>query len=193
MDIVIRELSKSYGNTRVFSGFSCILPKGSRCAVLAPSGAGKTTLLRLILGLEQPDGGIITGVPAEKAAVFQENRLLEGCSALRNLQLTVPGVQRQGAEMLKELGLDAESQAKPVSALSGGQARRVALARALLAESALITLDEPFTGLDDQARAQAARTILRHLRGRTLLLVTHRLEDIPLLEIERRIALPTPE
>ncbi len=187
MDIVIRDLSKSYGNTCVFSGFSCIIPQFDRCAVLAPSGAGKTTLLRLILGLEKPDGGTITGVPPKKAAVFQEDRLLERCSAFRNLALTVPGAQGRAAEMLRTLGLDEQTQAKPADTLSGGQKRRVALARALLAEADLVALDEPFTGLDESARRTAAQVILRCLEGRTLLLITHRPEDLPLLNIRREI------
>lgn len=187
MDIVIRDLSKSYGNTCVFSGFSCIIPQFDRCAVLAPSGAGKTTLLRLILGLEKPDGGTITGVPPKKAAVFQEDRLLERCSAFRNLALTVPGAQGRAAEMLRTLGLDEQTQAKPADTLSGGQKRRVALARALLAEADLVALDEPFTGLDESARRTAAQVILRCLEGRTLLLITHRSEDLPLLNIRREI------
>lgn len=187
MDIVIRNLSKSYGSTRVFSELSCRIPQFGRCAVLAPSGAGKTTLLRLILGLETPDGGTITGVPAKKAAVFQEDRLLEGCSALRNLSLTVPGAQGRAAEMLRALGLDEQAQAKPCGMLSGGQKRRVALARALLAEGELLALDEPFTGLDESARRTAAQVILRCLEGRTLLLITHRPEDLPLLNIRQEI------
>lgn len=189
MSLVIRELSKSYGGTPVISGLSCTLPQGSRWGILGPSGIGKTTLLRLILGLEQPDGGSIAGAPEKMAALFQENRLLEGHSALANLRLAVPQAGKQGPALLAELGLEEESMAKAVSDLSGGQARRVALARALLAESYLLALDEPFTGLDDAARAQAAEAILRHLGGRTLLLVTHRQEDLPLLGIRQCIPL----
>ena len=87
MDIVVSHLWKSYGEKTVFAGFSCQIPRGSRCAVLAPSGSGKTTLLRLLLGLEAPDAGTITGVPAECSAVFQEDRLIPKRSALENLSL----------------------------------------------------------------------------------------------------------
>ncbi len=89
--------------------------------------------------------------------------------------------------MLRTLGLDEQTQAKPADTLSGGQKRRVALARALLAEADLVALDEPFTGLDESARRTAAQVILRCLEGRTLLLITHRPEDLPLLNIRREI------
>lgn len=188
MDIVIRGLCKGYGETRVLTDFSCRIAQGSSCAVLAPSGAGKTTLLRLILGLEKPDAGEILGVPAQKAAVFQEDRLLPGRSALDNLRMAVPITREQGQEMLSALGLGDVGE-KCVRELSGGQARRVALARALLPEGGLLALDEPFTGLDDTARRLAAQTILRCRRGRTLLLITHRMEDLSLLKIQQEIQL----
>lgn len=190
MDIVIRGLCKSYGEKRVLTDFSCRIPQGSRCAVLAPSGAGKTTLLRLILGLEKPDAGEILGVPERKAAVFQEDRLLPGRSALDNLRMAVPVTREQGQEILSALGLGNMGK-QCVRELSGGQSRRVALARALLPDSGLLALDEPFTGLDDPTRRLAAQTILRYRRERTLLLITHRMEDLDLLEIQQEIRLPS--
>ena len=78
MDIAVNHLWKSYDGTPVLEDFSCRIPQGSCCALLAPSGAGKTTLLRLLLGLEQPDAGEMTGVPSRCAAVFQEDRLIPG-------------------------------------------------------------------------------------------------------------------
>lgn len=188
MDIVIRGLCKRYGETQVLTDFSCRIPQGSSCAVLAPSGAGKTTLLRLILGLEKPDAGEILGVPACKAVVFQEDRLLPGRSALENLRMAVPVTREQGQAVLFALGLG-DVGGKCVRELSGGQARRVALARAILPEQGLLALDEPFTGLDDATRCLAAETTLRYRRGRTLLLITHRMEDLSLLKIQQEIQL----
>lgn len=190
MELLLRDVSKAYEGKTVLSHFSCAIAEGCRCAVMAPSGAGKTTLLRLILGLEKPDSGVLLGIPSEKSALFQENRLLPRLSVLRNLSMAVP--QRSGQEaraLLEELGLG-DCMAQTAGTLSGGQARRAALARALLYPGALLALDEPFTGLDEASRLEAAAAIRRHLGSRTLLLITHREEDLPLLGITRRIDLP---
>ena len=188
MDILIQDISKSYGEKQVLSHFSWTIPQGSGCAVMAPSGAGKTTLLRLILGLEKPDSGRICGVPAAKAALFQEDRLISHLSALTNIRMAVTCSEAQAKEVLSALGLS-DCWDKPVSALSGGQARRAALARALVHPGELLTLDEPFTGLDEGSRLLAAETIRRFRHGRTLLLVTHRREDLPLLDMTAQIDL----
>lgn len=189
MDIALTDVSKSYGEKQVLSHFSCTLPGGSAWAVMAPSGRGKTTLLRLILGLEKPDAGTITGVPREKAAVFQEDRLIPQLSPEKNISMVVPKWGKpEILELLTALELG-DCLGLPVSRLSGGQARRVSLARALAAPGELLALDEPFTGLDEQTRKRAAEVIRRYRRGRTLILITHNHADLELLEIEQRIAL----
>ena len=189
MDIALKEVSKSYDGKQVLSNFSCTIPGGSVCAVMAPSGTGETTLLRLILGLEQPDRGEVLGVPGEKGVLFQEDRLCPRLSVLKNIRMAVG---KAGAEQAKALrvfvGL-ADSLDQPAEKLSGGQARRAALARALLASGQLLALDEPFTGLDEAARLRAAEAVRAYRRGRTLLLITHRQEDLPLLEVTDRVDL----
>lgn len=189
MDIVVNHLWKSYDGAAVLADFSCRIPQGSCCALLAPSGAGKTTLLRLLLGLEQPDTGEITGVPHRCAAVFQEDRLFPGLCAVSNVTAATSCSRGEATALLSRLGLEDESQKKPVRLLSGGQARRVSLARALLAKGELLILDEPFTGLDDGTRQLCAAAIRDYRQGRTLLAVTHNLGDLPLLGIEKRITL----
>ena len=190
MDILITNLSKSYGGKRIFSHFSCTIPQGSCCAVMAPSGTGKTTLLRLLLGLEKPDEGEISGVPVIKSALFQEDRLIGYLSPLENIRMT-SGKQKaaEARQLLEQLGL-AGCMEKPVCQLSGGEARRVSLTRALIHPGAPLALDEPFTGLDEASRLRAAEAIREYRKGRTLLLITHREEDLPLLEITQRIDLP---
>lgn len=189
MDIVLKEVSKSYGGKQVLSNFSCTIPEGSVCAVMAPSGTGKTTLLRLILGLEQPDRGEVLGVPGEKGVLFQEDRLCPRLSVLKNIRMAVGKAGAEQAKALLDfLGL-ADCADQPAGQLSGGQARRAALARALLASGQLLALDEPFTGLDDAARLRAAEAVRAYRRGRTLLLITHRQEDLPLLEVTDRVDL----
>lgn len=189
MDIAVNHLWKSYDGTPVLEDFSCSIPRGSCCALLAPSGAGKTTLLRLLLGLEQPDRGEITGVPHRCAAVFQEDRLIPGLSAVSNVTAATSCSRGEATALLSRLGLEDESQKKPVRLLSGGQARRVSLARALLAPGELLILDEPFNGLDEGTRQLCAAAIRDYRRGRTLLAVTHNPDDFPLLGIEKRITL----
>lgn len=189
MDIAVNHLWKSYDGTPVLEDFSCSIPRGSCCALLAPSGAGKTTLLRLLLGLEQPDAGEMTGVPSRFAAVFQEDRLIPGLCAVSNVTAATSCSRGEATALLSRLGLEDESQKKPVRLLSGGQARRVSLARALLAKGELLILDEPFTGLDDGTRQLCAAAIRDYRRGRTLLAVTHNPDDFPLLGIAKRITL----
>lgn len=187
--IELRDVCKAFGTRKVLEHFSCEIPSGSVCGIMAPSGSGKTTLLRLILGLEQPDRGSITGVPERKAVVFQEDRLCMELDMETNIRMvTGRAVSReQIKDMLTRLGLPVDQ--KPVALLSGGMRRRVALARALLYDSGLLVLDEPFTGLDDENRMLAARTILDCRRGRTMLVVTHRREDLELLDADKVILL----
>ena len=133
--ILITNLSKSYGETVVFRNFSARLPLGETIVITGVSGGGKTTLLRLILGLETPDGGKIAGVPARRAAVFQEDRLCPQLTALENVLLTAGRKkEREARDILARLGLG-ESLAVPAAELSGGMRRRVAILRALLAST----------------------------------------------------------
>ena len=182
MDIVLNSLRKSYDGRPVLTDYSDVFEAGQVHAIMAPSGRGKTTLLRLILGLEVPDAGSITGVPRRKAAVFQENRLCPGLSVLGNIRAVVGRRVPEGEilVLLDRLGL-ADSARLPAGSLSGGMARRAALARALLYRGELLTLDEPFTGLDEENRLAAAEAIRAYSAGKTVLLVTHRQEDAALL------------
>ena len=84
--ILITNLSRRYGETVVFRDFSARIPLGETTVITGVSGGGKTTLLRLLLGLETPDAGEIAGVPARRAAVFQEDRLCPQLTALENVR-----------------------------------------------------------------------------------------------------------
>ena len=143
-------------------------------ALMAPSGAGKTTLLRMLMGLETADSGEISGLSGRRiSAVFQEDRLLENMNPVDNIRLTAPKLDR--AVILREMaamGLtDCENQ--PARELSGGMRRRVAILRALLCGADVITLDEPFKGLDEATRARVIDETRRLCRGKTVLMVTH--------------------
>jgi len=171
-EIAIRQLTKRYGDKTVLDRISLTFARGGIYCIMAPSGRGKTTLLRLIAGLEKPDSGQITGIDTGRISMmFQDDRLVPFMSALENAALPIKD-KAQAAEVLKRLGLS-DSLDKPASRLSGGMARRVALARAMLADSDIILLDEPFTGLDADTREAAAKYVLESRRGRTVIAVTH--------------------
>ncbi len=174
MDIIIRSLCKSFGEHIIFENFSASFEESKISIITAASGYGKTTLLRIILGLEEPDSGEIIGVPKEKAAVFQENRLFEDFSAVTNIAAVIPGrADRAWIEKnLYRLGL-LEYINSPVKNLSGGMKRRTALARAMLAPAKLVVLDEPFTGLDEETKRLAMDFVKENSKHKTVLLVTH--------------------
>ena len=186
MDIIFDHVSKSFGEKQVLQDLCCRFPEGSISCILGPSGCGKTTLLRLTAGLETADSGKITGTEGKKnSAVFQENRLFENLTVEKNLMLTArKGFTRGDAQvLLHELELETEAR-KPLSTLSGGMQRRVAVARALAADYDLLLLDEPLTGLDGDTRRTVLEVIRRRSAGKTCIWVTHEPADAVLLEAQ---------
>lgn len=176
--IRIEHLNKSYHDRPVLQDLSLSIPIGQITAVMAPSGVGKTTLLRILMGLETADSGKIEGLDGLRlSAVFQEDRLCANLSPVSNIRL-VTGSSLSRQEILSALdqtGLS-DCAGQPARELSGGQRRRVALLRALLAPWDLLLLDEPFKGLDTETRKQIMDYVLLHFHkkpGRTALLVTH--------------------
>lgn len=184
MEIRVEHLCKSYGGKPVLTDLTAAFRDGVTC-ISAPSGTGKTTLLRLLLGLERPDGGTITGADCRWAAVFQEDRLLEHGSAAANLRFALGRVPPEAGAVLLRLGLALEDP-RPVRQWSGGMKRRLALARALLAPWEALALDEPFTGLDAESRDRCLTLVREAGRERPVLLATHDLtglEDAPALRL----------
>lgn len=178
----LSHVSFGYPGKPLFRDVSLSLLPGERLAVMGPSGCGKTTLLRLMAGLEKPTAGTVTGIPKEGVSmVFQENRLVPGMTVLENLSLVAPKAgQEELMELLRPLGLEAEGDSYPDS-LSGGMARRVAIARAAALGSPLALLDEPFTGLDETARRAAAEFILDRFPHASLVASIHHPEESELL------------
>lgn len=162
----------SYGQKEVFRGLTLHVGAGERVAIRGASGCGKTTLLRLVMGLEKPAGGAVTVRASRVGALFQENRLLPYLTVARNCELFAADAASV-RPMLRALGLSDAADALP-SALSGGMARRAALARALCRGAELYLFDEPFSGLDKDSAAQAAELVNRVTEGKTVLVVTHR-------------------
>lgn len=168
----VKNLTVRYGKTAVLADFSAKFPDGKVTAISGRSGCGKTTLLSVILGLLRPQRGEITGFQ-KPAAVFQEDRLLPLLTPVKNITVTTGCTEDEARTALLQVGFDPEDFDKTAAALSGGMARRVAIVRAVLAESDTLILDEPFKGLDDATRAEVIRFVRSRLDGRTVLVVTH--------------------
>lgn len=181
MNLEVINLTKSFDGRPVLSGLSHAFPEGRVSCILGRSGVGKTTLLRLVAGLEKPDAGRVLGVPeGGLSMLFQEDRLppqLTAAGCLRCVLPKAPDREARIEEALRALEVNGEPD-QPVREFSGGMARRVALARALLYPSPLVLLDEPFKGLDAATRDRAVAFARPLLAGRTTLLVTHDEADV---------------
>lgn len=174
--MIIRNLTKQYGNERVFDGFSLDVADGEILAVVGASGVGKTTLLNVLAGLTDADGEIV-GAPKRVAYVFQDARLFPAISVKRNLTVT-GATERAAEEMLALVGLQEKADVFPTK-LSGGEKKRVAIARAFLSESPLLLLDEPFNGLDTALKTKITALFLRLWQRdkKTAVFVTHDLDE----------------
>ncbi len=172
MSIVMANLCKRFDGKAVLEDFSWTVDRPM--VLMGPSGCGKTTLLRILMGLETPDSGTVSGVETP-AAVFQEDRLCPQLTAGGNLVLAGHGLTLREAETeLRALGFTHSDLILPAGKLSGGQKRRAALLRALLCKDAkTLLMDEPFTGMDAELVAQAAAAVVRLAGDRPVILVTH--------------------
>jgi sulfonate transport system ATP-binding protein len=182
--VVVRDVTKSFGERTVLSDLDLTIHEGQFVALLGASGSGKTTLLRVLLGLESTSAGDVF-VPERRTTVFQEPRLVASMKVWRNVVLGQPkaaGTRPAAVAALEEVGLAGHADAWP-GTLSGGEAQRVALARALVRQPQLLLLDEPFAALDALTRlrmqALVAELCARHRPG--VLLVTHDVEEAVLL------------
>ena len=181
----------TYESTPVLQNLSIYIGAGEVVALTGPSGSGKTTLLRCIAGLEVVESGTIllsgeeiTSKPAHLrriGLVFQDNQLFPHLNVAKNISysLMIQGTKQKlmdekVAEVLELVGLTHLSQ-REVFKLSGGEAKRIAVARALVAQPKVLLLDEPLNGLDKElhARLLADLGTLLRLRGTTTLHVTH--------------------
>lgn len=197
-------ISKAFDGCMMLNDVSFTVHPGTPLCLMAPSGAGKTTLLRIIAGLEQADAGTLTcgetfgdSDPSDSTAggsrvlpptsmMFQDNRLAGQVSALANVRLPLARGSREWAEapaLLAALGLSNRLHS-PAGTCSGGEQRRIALARALLVPHGILLLDEPFTGLDGDTKTQAAALIRRCERDALVIVATHDECDVALLDAQ---------
>ncbi|ROR16976.1 sulfonate transport system ATP-binding protein [Comamonas sp. BIGb0124] len=177
-------LNKSFGERPVLQDFTLEMEPGEFVALLGRSGSGKSTFLRVLGALDADASGEVQ-VPRRRAVVFQEPRLMPWLSVLRNVTIGLPQTRQTvnlGLAALAEVGLERHAQAWPRT-LSGGEAQRAALARALVREPQLLLLDEPFGALDALTRIRM-HALLRELYRKhrpAVLLVTHDVDEAILL------------
>ncbi|MFE2954750.1 ABC transporter ATP-binding protein [Nocardia tengchongensis] len=178
--VSITGLRKTFGDKTVLDGIDLTIRRGEFVVLLGPSGTGKTTLLRLLTGLELPDAGQVL-VPAARTTVYQEPRLIPSKRVLPNVivgQRRSRETREAGLRALAEVQLDGKARQWPAT-LSGGEAQRAALARALVREPELLLLDEPFAALDALTRLQmqdlVGDLVARHRPA--VLMVTHDVDE----------------
>ena len=211
-EIVMNEITKSYGNLRVVDGISLAVEKNRIAAILGPSGCGKTTLLSILAGALLPDSGEILGLDGKAVSfLFQEPRLLDWLTVAGNIAFVLKDrfppaeVEARVATVLRQVELTAYRNSYP-RRLSGGQRQRGAMARALADPSQLLLMDEPYKSLDLGLKLELIRQFLQvwEAEPRTVLYVTHDVKEALLLAdeiyllsakptvIRRRYAVPIP-
>ncbi len=173
-NISIRNLCKTYGNLTVYDNFNLEIEEGKVTCILGESGSGKTTLLNCIARLTDFSGEI----PELKCSyVFQSPRLVPNLTVYKNLSLVLDDSEKINA-ILQKVRLSEKANEYPRN-LSGGQAQRAGLARAFLAVSDIILLDEPFASLDLKLKTEMERLFfeIRKADNRTALFVTHDIDE----------------
>jgi lipoprotein-releasing system ATP-binding protein len=195
--IQVRNIEKSFGNLKVLKGVDLSVKKGEIVAIVGPSGAGKTTLLQIIGTLDKADKGSLlienihlNGLSEKELAlfrnrkigfIFQFHQLLPEFTALENVMIPaliaksdVAATEKRAKELLAYLGLKEREEHKP-SELSGGEKQRVAVARALINNPAVILADEPSGSLDSKNKEELHKLLfdLRNKFELTIVLVTH--------------------
>ncbi len=178
-DIRLQHVSKAFDGTSVLREVDLDIAEGSFVAIVGKSGSGKSTLLRIIAGLEKASVGQIETTD-RLAVAFQEARLLPWLSVVDNVSFGLEGRERKqvALDALAEVGLRAKADVWPLT-LSGGQAQRVSLARALVRKPEVLLLDEPFGALDALTKLDMQNLVgeLWRAHGWTVVMVTHDVDE----------------
>ena len=195
--IEIKGLTKRFGSLQVLKGIDLRIEKGEIVSIVGPSGAGKTTLLQILGTLDKPDSGsvVVDGIETSTLStnklsefrnmhlgfVFQFHQLLPEFTAIENIMIPayIAGMKPKEAriraeELLEFMGLSDRATHKP-NELSGGEKQRVAVARALMNNPAVILADEPSGSLDSKNKEELHKLFfeLRDKFGQTFVIVTH--------------------
>ncbi len=200
MALKIRNIVKSYGDLKVLDGISFKVEDGEFVCIVGESGCGKTTLLKIIAGIEKADSGdVIFGSTPRSAQrigfVFQDDRLLPWRTALGNVMFALEAVGdknvRKVLDVLKLVGLENFENYYPKQ-LSGGMRQRVGIARVLAIDPDILLMDEPFANLDAQTREKMQEELLRIVKDRTVVFVTHSIEEAVFLADKIVVLTPRP-
>lgn len=183
MLVETKNLSKVYGDKVAVNGLDIQIERGSFTAILGPNGAGKSTTIQMLIGLLQPTSGQICYAEKPSLGVVFQNSVLDArLTVLENLTIRAKQYKEMPAgrieRLVSQLGLSAFAK-QPYGTLSGGQKRRVDIARALLNSPDLLFLDEPTTGLDIQTR-ESIWSLLKQIQKEeqmTIVLTTHYLNE----------------
>ena len=194
MALVIKDLKKSYGNLKVLNGVSFNVKDSEFVCVIGRSGCGKTTLLKIIAGIERADSGEII-FDGRIGFVFQEDRLLPWKTALENVcfSLELLGIKdyERAKKLLEFVGLKGFENYYPKQ-LSTGMRQRVAFARALAIDPDLLLMDEPFANLDAQTREKMQEELLKLVKDKTVVFVTHSIDEAIYLADKIIVLTPRP-
>ena len=175
----LRNFTRRFGANAIIEGLDLDMAPGEFVSLLGRSGSGKTTLLRTLAGLDAATGQDVT-IPSSRAVVFQDARLLPWKRVWHNVALGLKGrdVRSRAEKALREVGLGHRLDAWPLT-LSGGEAQRTALARALVREPQLLLMDEPFAALDALTRLRVHELVLRlwAIHRPAVMLVTHDVDE----------------
>ena len=183
MLVETKNLSKVYGDKVAVNDLNIQIERGSFTAILGPNGAGKSTTIQMLIGLLQPTSGQICYAEKLRLGVVFQNSVLDArLTVLENLTIRAKQYKEMPAgrieRLVSQLGLSAFAK-QPYGTLSGGQKRRVDIARALLNSPDLLFLDEPTTGLDIQTR-ESIWSLLKQIQKEeqmTIVLTTHYLNE----------------
>jgi sulfonate transport system ATP-binding protein len=181
--VTVAGLSRGFADRSVLEGLDLEVGQGEIVALIGASGCGKTTLLRVLAGQDREATGSVQ-VPAVRAVVYQEHRLLPWRKVWQNVAIGLPrgSGRRAAGGALAEVGLGGREDAWP-NTLSGGEAARVALARALVREPELMLLDEPFAALDALTRLRMHALVVQLWRRHqpAVVMVTHDVDEATVL------------
>ena len=169
--IVTLIFSKEYNGKRVIHGLSAEYEPGNVYCFEGPSGSGKTTLFRVLSGLEVVNEGSVDTGANQISYLFQEDRLCEEYSALKNVELVTGDAEHAKTQLLQLL--EEAHINKPCRELSGGMRRRVALVRTMAVRAQMYLLDEPYNGLDEENRERVKEYIAKNSKGSVVLIASH--------------------
>jgi len=197
----IEELYKTYGKKKIISNLNFLVKKGEISTIMGKSGAGKTTLLKIIAGIKKPDGGsiyingdLVEGPKVSKAPysrnvgfVFQDPALWPHMTVEENIKFPIKDKNYKEYQELIGILKIKDIQKNYPDEISGGEGKRVSIARAIISNPQLLIMDEPFTNLDYETRKETAEMIkmIHERKDLTILTVGHNYKDN--IRISKRI------